>query len=419
MIVIKGGLALTRGGMAAVDVAIEDGRITDISPDIEAAGEVVEASGCLVGPGLVDLHVHTREPGQEWKETIASASQAAVAGGFTAIVAMPNTTPAIDAGHMARFVADRGRQAGLCLVAPAGAISLGRQGEHLAHLDELWEAGVRIFTDDGDTVKDAGLLRHAMEYLVGRGGIVAQHAEDPGLARGGQMHEGSVSARLGMRGLPAAAEEVVIARDLALVRLTGCRYHVQHVSTAGSVELVRSAKEQGLPVTAEVTPHSLTFDHEMVMTMDPDFKMYPPLRTQADIAALRAGLISGVIDAVATDHAPHSVAECEVPFEEAPRGVIGLETALPAVMAAVGPDPELLFERMSIGPARIAGLERHGKRLEVGQPANLCVIDPDGEWEAGGFRSLSLNSPWKGQTLRGRVVATIFEGRQVHRLVNS
>jgi dihydroorotase len=419
MIVIKNGIVLTPEGMVAADVAIEDGRISNIASAIEADAEVVDAGGCFVGPGLVDLHVHTREPGQEWKETIASASQAAVAGGFTAIVAMPNTTPAIDAGHLARFVADRGRQAGLCLVAPSGAISLGRQGEQLAHLDDLWQAGVRIFTDDGETVRDAGLLRNAMEYLVGRGGIVAQHAEDPGLARGGQMHEGSVSARLGMRGLPAAAEEIIIARDLALVKLTGCRYHVQHVSTAGSVELVRAAKEQGLPVTAEVTPHSLTFDHEMVMTMDPDYKMYPPLRTRADIEALRAGLISGVIDAVATDHAPHAVAECEVPFEEAPRGVIGLETALSAVMAAVGPDPELLFERMSIAPAKIAGLDRHGQRLQVGGPANLCVIDPSAEWEVFGFRSMALNSPWKGQTMRGRVVSTVFEGRQVHQMVKS
>ncbi len=416
-ILIRNGRVLTVDGLEDLDVLIEDSSVTAVGPGLAVETDhVVDAGGCWVGPGLVDLHVHLREPGQEWKETIASGSRAAAAGGFTAVLAMPNTNPAIDSGHLARFVSSRGLEAGWCTVVPAGSISLGREGVQLSHLDELWEAGVRVFSDDGDTVADAGLLRHAMEYLAHRGGIVAEHAEDPGLSRNGHMHEGSVSARLGMIGLPAAAEEVVVARDLALVRLTGCRYHVQHVSTAGTVALIRAAKSEGLPVTAEVAPHTLTFGHELVETMDPDYKMYPPLRTRHDIETLREALLEGVIDAVATDHAPHASAECEVPFEEAPRGVIGLETALPAVLAAVSPDPQTLFDRMSIRPAAIAGLARHGRPIAKGSPANIAVIDPAETWAAAGFLSKASNSPWKDSELVGRARATIHEGVLTHEL---
>ncbi len=419
-ILIKNGRVLTRSGVENVDVLVDGSAVAAVGAALEVdADHVIEAAGCWVGPGLVDLHAHLREPGQEWKETIASGSMAAAAGGYTAVLAMPNTNPAIDSGHLARFVATRGVEAGLCTVIPAGAISLGRAGQQLAHLDELWEAGVRVFTDDGDTVADAGLLRHAMEYLAHRGGVVAEHAEDPGLSRNGHMHEGSVSARLGMIGLPAAAEEVVVARDLALVRITGCRYHVQHVSTAGTVALVKAAKADGLPVTAEVTPHTLTFDHGFVATMDPDYKMYPPLRTRSDIETLREALVEGVIDAVATDHAPHASAECEVPFEEAPRGVIGLETAIPAVLEAISPDQALFFDRMSVRPAAIAGLNRHGRPLEPGSPANLTVVDPAETWTAGGFQSKSSNSPWKNAELVGRARATINEGIVTHAAVSA
>lgn len=411
-ILIKGGTVLTAGGMVRTDVLVSD-RILAMGEGL-TADHVVDADGCWVGPGLVDIHVHFREPGQEWKEDIASGSAAAAAGGFTAVLAMPNTDPAIDSGHLARFVADRGRDAGLVDVVPVGSLTLGRKGEKLSHLDDLWVAGVRVFSDDGDSVADAGLLRSAMEYLAHRGGVVAQHAEDPGLSRGGHMHEGAVSSRLGMRGLPSVAEEVVVARDLALVRLTGCRYHVQHVSTAGTVELVRAAKAEGLPVTAEVAPHHLAFSDELVLSMDPDFKMYPPLRGGSDIEMLRRALVEGVIDAVATDHAPHAAAECEVPFEEAPRGVIGLETSVAAVLMTTGLGPEALFDRMSIAPARIAGLAGHGLPLEVGGPANLCVIDPNLEWTAGPFRSKSQNSPWKGAAMKGAAVATIRAGRLTH-----
>jgi dihydroorotase len=389
--------------------------VTAVESGIESE-DAIDVAGCWVGPGLVDLHAHLRQPGLEWKEDIASGSAAAAAGGFTALVAMPNTDPPIDSGHLARYVEERGRNAGLAEVVSAGCITLGRRGETLAHLDELWEAGVRVFTDDGDTVGDAGLLRRAMEYLAALGtddgpAVVAQHAEDAGLARGGHMHEGSVSSRLGMRGIPALAEEVVVRRDLALVRLTGCRYHCQHVSTAATVELIGEAKRAGLPVTAEVTPHHLALDHGEVLSMDPRYKMYPPLRTPEDVAALRQALADGIIDAVATDHAPHAAHETEVPFEEAPRGVTGLETAAAAVLTATSLDPVTFFERMSVAPARIAGLTGQGRWLEPGTPANLVVIDPESKWTVDRFRSKAQNSPFIGTELQGRVMATVFDGR--------
>jgi len=413
-LLVAGGTVLTPSGPVAADVLVAEGTVTAVGPGLDPAGaEVLDASGCWVGPGLVDLHVHLREPGEEWKEDIASGSAAAAAGGFTAVLAMPNTSPALDSGHLARFVTERGAAAGLVDVVPAGALTLGREGRQLSHLDELWEAGVRLFTDDGSSVADAGLLRAAMEHIAERGGVVAEHAEDAGLSRGGHLHEGTVSSRLGVDGIPALAEEVVVGRDLALVRLTGCRYHVQHVSTAGTVALVRAAKAAGLPVTAEVTPHHLTFTDEAAASLHPAYKMYPPLRTAEDVAALRAALADGTIDAVATDHAPHAEHEHEVPFEEAPRGVVGLETAVAAVLGAV-PDGfgiGELFDRMSVRPARIAGLGRHGRPPAAGVPANLTVVDPSAGWTVSGFRSRAANSPWLGRTLRGRVRATIHEGK--------
>ena len=414
-LVLRGGTVFAPEGAVTADVAVTGTRVSAVEPGIDAEN-AMDVTGCWVGPGLVDLHTHLRQPGQEWKEDIASGSSAAAAGGFTALVAMPNTDPPIDSGHVARYIEERGRSGGLAEVMPAGCITLGRRGEVMAHLDELWEAGVRIFTDDGDTVGDAGLLRRAMEYLGSLTtnddvAVLAQHAEDAGLARGGHMHEGSVSSRLGIRGIPALAEEVVVSRDLALVQLTGCRYHCQHVSTAATVELIREAKVAGLPVTAEVTPHHLYLDHGAVLSMDPRYKMYPPLRTPEDVAALLEALADGTIDAVATDHAPHASYETEVPFEEAPRGVIGLETAAAVVLTATDLDPVTFFERLSVAPARIAGLTGQGRRLEPGTPANLVVIDPESKWTVDRFRSKAQNSPFLGQQLRGRVVATVFDGR--------
>ena len=405
--IIANGTILTPAGMERADVRIADGKIVETGDHLTGEAKF-DASGAWVGPGLVDLHTHLREPGQQWKEDIESGRAAAAVGGFTTVVAMPNTDPPIDSGH----VADHVRRSEGVEVIPAGCLTRDRAGRHLAHLDELWRSGVRLFTDDGDTVADAGLLRRAMEYIAQLGGVVAQHAEDPGLARGGHMHEGAVSSRLGIAGLPSAAEEVVIARDLRLVEVTGCRYHVQHVSTAGTVDLIRWAKTAGLDVTAEVTPHHLVFDDREVESMDPVFKMYPPLRTPDDVAAVIEGLRSGVIDCVATDHAPHSAHEKDVPFEEAPRGVIGLETAAGAVNEAVGLEAEAFFDRMADAPRRILGRTPH--RLEVGAPADIVVFDPTAEWVAGPFRSRSENSPWRGRTIRGRVLLTVAGGAVVY-----
>jgi dihydroorotase len=273
-----------------------------------------------------------------------------------------------------------------------------------------------MFSDDGDGVADEALLRRAMREIARLGGVLSEHAEDRRLTAGGHLHEGSISAQLGLQGLPAAGEEGMVARDLALVRQTGCRYHVQHVSTAGTVQLVRRAKEEGLPVTAEATPHHLTFDHRELLSLDPDFKMYPPLRTPEDVAAVREALASGVIDAVATDHAPHSAEESALSYEQAPRGVIGLETAVGAVLEALRPDPATLFDRMSVRPARIGGTPDHGRPVAPGNPAHLVVIDPTAEWVVERFASRSVNSPWKGRRMRGRVIATIHAGVPTHRV---
>jgi len=414
-LLVKGGLVLTDGGMRPADVLVVDGLIEEVGEEIEPDDtELVDATGCWVGPGLVDLHTHLREPGEEWKEDLYSGSRAAAAGGFTAVVVMPNTIPAIDSGHVARMVRERAERIDLVEIIPAGAITIGRQGGELAHLDELCDAGVTLFTDDGDSVQDAGLLRRAMEYLMERTegrAVLAQHAEDRSLSRGGHMHEGRVSSRVGIEGIPAIAEETVVSRDLALARLTGARYHVQHVSTARTVEMIHSAKAEGLQVTAEVTPHHLSFTEADVAELNPDFKMYPPLRTDEDRQVLRAALVDGTIDAVATDHAPHAAHECEVPFAEAPRGIIGLETAIPAYLDAIGDEPELLFECLSSRPAAIAGLDGQGGPLVTGRVANVTVIDPTAFWTASRFHSKSRNSPWIGRELRGRAIATIFRGR--------
>lgn len=408
-LVLSGGTVLTTQGLRDTDVRISEGRITEIGADLEGA-ETIECAGAWIGPGFVDLHAHFREPGQEWKEDIASGSRAAAAGGYTAVLVMPNTDPAIDAGYLARFVATRGADVGLVDVVPAGAVTKGRCGAELAHLDELWAAGVRVFSDDGDAVADAGLLRRAMDYLAARGGVISQHAMDAGLSRGGSMHEGSVSSRLGMYGIPSAADDVIIARDLRLVEMTGARYHVQHVSTATGLDMIAAAKARGLPVTAEVTPHHLSFDEHATEGTDPVYKMMPPLRSTEDRDALRRGLEEGTIDIVGTDHAPHAAHEEEVPWEEAPSGVIGLEWAAAVVNTFVDLGPEAFFDRMSTAPARIGQIEGHGVLPQVGGVANLTIFDPDVEWTPGTTVSKSQNSPYLGLALRGKPVATIYRG---------
>jgi len=409
-LILAKGTVLTAKGIEEADVRIRDGSIAEIGPGLEG-DETIDCEGAWIGPGLVDLHAHFREPGQEWKEDIASGSRAAAAGGFTAAFAMPNTEPATDSGHVARFVASRGAEVGLIEVLPVGAITKGRAGKELAHLDELWAAGVRVFSDDGDVVEDAGLLRQAMDYLAERGGVISQHAVDIGLSSGGFMHEGSVSSLLGMYGIPSAADDVILARDIRLVEMTGARYHVQHLSTATGVELIAAAKAKGLPVTAEVTPHHLAFDHTAAQTTDPVYKMMPPLRSGEDRDALRRGLEDGTVDIVGTDHAPHAAHEKEVPWEQAPNGVLGLEWAAAVANTFTDLDQAAFFDRLSVAPARIGQLDGQGMMPEVGGPANLVVFDPNIEWTPTTTVSKSENSPYFGLPLRGKVIATVYQGR--------
>lgn len=408
-IVISGGSVLTGKGIEAVDIGIADGKVTEIGKDLSGAS-TIDARGAWVGPSFVDIHTHLREPGFEWKETIATGTEAAAAGGYGAVVAMPNTDPVTDNAQIAMYVAQRGAQAGFVDVFPAGAITMGRSGDKMSHIDEMWGAGVRVFTDDGDSVDDASVLRLAMEYIANLGGIVAQHAVDANLSRHGFMHEGAVSSLLGMAGIPAEAEEIVIARDLTLVRLTGVRYHVQHIATARGVELIAQAKEDGLPVTAEATPHHLMFDDTFVATMDPDYKMMPPLRSTADRDAIREGLVSGAIDVVATDHAPHAPREQEVPFEHAPNGVTGLEWAAAVANEVIGDDQERFFAAMSQLSAEIADIPTHGIAVTVGAEANIVVFDSALEWTPTETRSISRNAPYFGSTLKGKVLETILAG---------
>ncbi|MEX1038445.1 MAG: dihydroorotase [Acidimicrobiia bacterium] len=416
MIVVAGARALTTAGWQVCDVAIEGATVVGVGAvEHQPDYMVIDSSGLMLGPGFVDLHTHLRDPGQTWKEDMASGSAAAARGGFTAVLAMPNTEPAIDTGEMVRRCRHRAADTAVVEVGVSGALSMGRNGEEMAHLEDMYDEGVRLFTDDGDTLTDGGLLRRIMIYLSDRDDVViAQHAEDPAIASGGDMHEGSKSQTLGLVGLPASAEVAVIARDLALAAETGARYHIQHLSTSGGVSLVRRAKEDGLEVTAEVTPHHLMLTDDDLTSLDPNMKMYPPLRSPADREALLAALHEGVIDAVATDHAPHAASEKDVPFEEAPRGVIGLETAFPVTLAAADGDLDLVFDRMSISPARIGAFQSQGRPVEVGSPANLVLVDPTESWVAGSFASRSANSPFIGQELKGRVVATIVNGEVVH-----
>ena len=415
-LILKSGEVLTNDGIERMDVAISGGVVTHLGSVDGDAAETIDCSGSWVGPAFVDLHTHLREPGQEWKEDISSGSRAAAAGGFGAIVAMPNTDPPVDSGHLARFVRDRGVEVGLVDVVPSGCITLDRAGVSMSHIDDLWAAGVRIFTDDGDTVGSAAVLRTAMEYIAALGGVISQHAVDRDLSAAGYMHEGAVSSRLGIYGIPREADDITIARDIALAELTGVRYHVQHLSTARSVEMIAAAKERGLPVTAEVSPHHLAFDHSAVATADPDYKMMPPLRDPNDRSALVAGLQSGVIDAVATDHAPHAALEKEVPFEDAPNGVLGLEWAASIAIGSAKLDQVSLFDRMSVRPAAIAGLDTHGRRIGIGEEANIVVVDPTESWIVTSSVSRSRNAPYFGKDLTGRVQATVLRGSITHRL---
>ena len=411
-IVVRGARVVDSRGERAADVAVEHGAVVEVGARL-SGGDIVDAAGCVVAPGFVDLHAHLREPGKEEAETIETGSRAGAKGGYTALVAMPNTDPPQDSVAVIDFVREQGRRAGLVEVVPSGCITLGRQGEALAPMAELAAAGVRIFTDDGNGVQDELLMRRAMEYGRGLGVTLAQHCEVAALTKGAVMNECSCCTTLGLPGWPSIAEELMVFRDIELARLTGARAHFLHLSTARSVELVRAAKHEGLPVSAEVTPHHLSLDETRLATFDTVYKVNPPLRSPHDIAALRAGVLDGTIDALATDHAPHPRRDKELALDQAPPGMLGLETALGVALGVLDADLTWLVRIMSSNPARIAGIDdRHGRDIEPGAPANLVVFDPSATWQVSpdSLASKSRNTPFVGMTLRGRVRHTIFNG---------
>jgi dihydroorotase len=402
------------------DVLIADGVIAAIGTDAAASGvNVIEADGLVALPGLVDLHTHLREPGREDAETVASGSAAAAVGGFTAVHAMANTDPVADTAGVVEQVWHLGRRAGLCDVHPVGAVTVGLGGSELAELGAMAEsaAQVRMFSDDGKCVSDAVLMRRALEYVKAFDGVVAQHAQEPRLTEGAQMNEGSMSGVLGLRGWPAVAEESIIARDVLLAGHVGSRLHVCHVSTAGSVEILRWAKGKGIDVTAEVTPHHLLLTDDEVASYDPRYKVNPPLRTKVDVEAVREGLADGTIDAVATDHAPHSLEDKDCEWAAAAMGMTGLETAV-GVVATAMVDTGLLdwaavADRMSRRPAQIGRLPSQGRPIAVGEPANLALIDPQARYVVDGSSmvSRSSNTPYSGRELSARPVMTFLRGR--------
>jgi len=417
-IVIKGASLL---GEQAADIVIEDGVIREIGTGVgtpKGATEI-DAVGLVALPGLVDLHAHLREPGREDAETVLTGSRAAAIGGFTAVLAMANTNPVTDTGEAAERVWDLGRLAGLVDVQPVGAVTKGLAGEELAELGLMARsrAKVRVFSDDGKCVADARVMRRALEYVKAFGGVVSQHAQDPNLAGPAACcHEGELSGRLGLPGWPGIAEEVIVARDVMLARHTGSRVHVAHVSTAGSVEVVRWAKAQGIDVTAEVTPHHLLLTTDLLVGYDPTYKVNPPLRPVEDVEALRTALADGTIDAVATDHAPHARHDKEHAFIDAAFGMLGLETALSVVSTVMVETGQMgwadVARVMSANPARIAGLDGHGRSLAVGEPANITLIDPQAQVTVDRDASVSLsrNNPWHGRSLTGAVHATLLRG---------
>lgn len=419
-LVIHGGTVLDQTGRRDADVAVEDGVVVAVGSvgEVGDADDLLEAHGCIVSPGFVDLHVHLREPGREEAETIETGSRAAALGGFTAVVAMPNTDPAQDSVAVVDFVRAQGERVGLCEVLPSGCITIGRAGEALAPFGELAAAGVHLFTDDGNGVQDPQLMRRALEYASALGITLAQHCEVAALTHGAVMHEGACCSRLGLPGWPALAEELMVHRDIELCRLVGAPVHLLHLSTARSVELVRAAKADGLPVTAEAAPHHFTLTDSLLASYDPVFKVNPPLRTPADIAAIKAGLADGTIDAIATDHAPHPPEAKEAALDQAPPGMLGLETALALSLGELDMPLDRIVAALSWQPARIAGVDdRHGRPIAPGEPANVCVFDPALEWEVvpAHLASKSRNTPYAGRTLRGKVRHTIFRGHPVVR----
>ena len=418
MILIRGATVYRRAGLERVDVLVEGSIVKTVGQIVPPKGcRIVEGDGLVIGPGLVDIHVHLRDPGQTWKEDLVSGAAAAAAGGFTAVVAMPNTDPTVDSLLVLSELRNQVEDDAQIQVEFAGAVTEGRRGQALADIEGMYEAGVRLFTDDGDPVAEVSVLRKAMSLIAGLpGAVLADHPEDPNPSADGHMHDGDLARSHGVEGLAMDSEVRMIERDISVASETGAHLHVQHVSTARGAELIAAAKERGILVTAEVTPHHLALTVDSLATLDANLKMYPPLREETDRVALVEALRTGLIEAVATDHAPHSKAEKAVAFEDAPRGVIGLETALPMVLRALDGDLSLLFDRMSAAPARIAGLDGQGQPVEPGSSANLVVINPGQRWATDRFASKSSNSPFAGWVLHGRVMLTIHRGKVVYEL---
>ena len=414
-IVIRGATVVNPDAVFEADVRVV-GALIDAVGDALEGDIVLDGKGCYVSSGFVDLHTHLREPGKEEAETIESGSRAAALGGYTAVVAMPNTDPAQDNVATVRFVREQGIKANLCEVMPSGCITVGRLGAELVPYAGLADEGVTLFTDDGTGVQDEDTMKRALVSARLANVTLAQHCEVSSMTNGAAMHDGACCSCLGVPGWPSLAEEQMVQRDIDLVRATGAKMHFLHLSTQGSVQMVREAKAEGLPITAEVTPHHLSLLDELLTSFDPIFKVNPPLRAAADIAALKAGVLDGTIDAIATDHAPHAGHTKEQPLDQAPPGMLGLETALAVVNTSMDLDARKIVELMSWNPARIAGLDaRHGRAVAVGEPANLCVWNTADVWEVSreGLASKSKNTPYHGMNVRGRVRHTLFNGQIV------
>ncbi len=421
-LIIKGGRIIdpSQGMDRTGDMLISDGVIRSVGDKVVSAvdAEIIDAAGKIVCPGFIDLHCHLRQPGYENKETIATGTKAAARGGFTTVCCMPNTNPALDNLPLVEYVKSVAKKEGLVRVLPIGCITRGRKGEDLADMMEMAEAGVIGFSDDGSFVKNPRLMRRAMEYSLPLGLPIIEHCEDPDLVADGQMNEGIIATRLGLCGVPCAAEEIAVARDIILAELTGAWLHVAHVSTGGSVELIRQAKKRGVKVTAEVTPHHLTMIEERLLGYDTAAKVNPPLRTQADVDALIEGLNDGTIDIIATDHAPHTTNDKLCEFGMAAAGISGLETALGSLMGLVHAgriDLSLLIAKLTSEPAKILG--REFGQFKAGAPADIVVFDADTEWtvDVEKFASKGHNTPLDGERLKGRVMATVYGGKVVYK----
>lgn len=421
-LIIKGGAVVdpVAGTLSVSDVMVENGVIVNVGRDLSEPGaEVIHAEGKLVTPGLIDMHVHLREPGFEAKETIETGSRAAVRGGFTAVAAMPNTKPVADNRSVIRYVIEKAREAGLARVYPVGALTKGSLGKELAEMADLKDAGAVAFSDDGHPVEDSSMMRRAMQYAGMLGLPVISHCEDLKLVAGGVMNESFNSTRLGLRGIPNAAEEIMVARDITLAELTGCRLHIAHVSTAGSVRLIRDAKARGVQVTAEVTPHHFTLTDLAVEGYNTSTKVNPPLRAEADVAAIREGIADGTIDVIATDHAPHTIEEKDAEYDLAPFGIVGLETAVGLVWTELVSkgviSPARAVAMMTINPGNILGLKTGP--LAPGSIADITIIDPEMEEtvDPNSFSSMGRNTPFGGFRLKGLPIYTIVGGQVVYR----